>query len=194
MNVKDFSQALDRIHLGASLLEILICQAQAKVNKNNLNILLSALADVDNKAVLTEENGANELLCRYAEEFQELCRTAIEDPSLLKPFPKLYNATFQVLLRTLYFCYLYDEMEATMNALADVLIAVDVLVPDEEYQAFLYWYDSFNMCWEKVIQFPRVKRQLEDFIIQQKVANQTLGASFGIGKKKKGEDDGSLLN
>lgn len=194
MNKKDFSQAMNQIHLEVSLLEILVCQAQAKADENNLNILISALTIADDKAVLTEENGAKVLLCRYAEEFQELCRTAIENPSLLKPFPKLYNATFQVLLRTLYFCYLFDEMEATMNALADVLIAVDEIVPEEAYQAFLYWFNSFDMCLEKVVQFPRVKRQLEDFMLQQKVANQTLGASFGVAKKRKGEDDGSMLN
>lgn len=194
MNKKDFSQAMNQIHLEVSLLEILVCQAQAKADENNLNILISALTIADDKAVLTEENGAKVLLCRYAEEFQELCRTAIENPSLLKPFPKLYNATFQVLLRTLYFCYLYDELEKTMSVLADVLIAVDEIVPEENFQAFLYWYDSFNLCMEKVVLFPRVKRQLEDFILQQKVANQTLGASFGVAKKKKGEDDGSMLN
>lgn len=194
MDKKEFTQAMNQIHLEASLLEVINHQLLAKADEGNLNILLCAYANVNDKVILKDENSVKERLSTIAVEFQNLCKKVCENPALLDPFPKLYNATFQVLLRTLYQNELFDDLEAVMDVLGDMIIAADSLIPEEEFQGFLYWYEAMDMCWEKVVLFPRVVRQLNGFMAEAAASRAKNASVTETGKKKKGNNGGPLLN
>lgn len=195
MKNEELVRALNQIHLEASLLEILMCQMIAKADENNLEILLSAMVDANENVVLTDEESVKKRISEIAKHFCGLCGEVAQNPSLLEPFPSLLNVTFHTVAHDVHFYLPEKELDKTMLAMVKMLVKVDHLIPDYEFQGFMTLFYTLDCCFEEVVKIPRIAGQIDKFLKEslQQSTKQTASKSKNRGKTNGSTGGGGQL-